>query len=166
MFEENRTGRYKVEKEGKNQIWTSAPKKHQFCRESRNICVLLTGEDMEIQAKSETCSRLLSKDWTHSSPQIAFELVTWIITARFEFHYQNDILGFAFRDCRLFENGWAFKKYGTLIKLSYKSIRTEVGDKDVSNPEPQILNHCQKIGEWSMQREVSTMVSRKGLGLS
>lgn len=81
-------------------------------------------------------------------PQIAFELVTWIITARFEFHYQNDILGLAFRNCHLFENGWPFQKYGILIKLYYKSIRTEVREEDISNPEPQVPNHCQKIGEW------------------
>lgn len=32
----------------------------------------------------------------------------------------------------------------------YKSIRTEVGDKDMSHPERQIAGRCQKIREWSM----------------
>lgn len=46
---------------------------------------------------------------------------------------------------------WArIQKRGTPIKLYYKSIRTEVGDKDMSQPEPQVPGRCQKIRKWSM----------------
>ena len=49
MFEENRASRYKVGKEDKNQIWILDPDNHPFYKESRNINLLLTGEDTEIQ---------------------------------------------------------------------------------------------------------------------
>lgn len=49
MFEESRTVRCKVGKEGENKIWISDPDNHPIYRESRSINLLLIGEATEIQ---------------------------------------------------------------------------------------------------------------------